>query len=135
MAGREISAQAIAETREAVREQNRLRALPLEDVVARARAAAVKRQTAPGGSGKMAVPLGLQAALAADERVYREPKPRGEIVAPEVKTPERVGRRGKTSPLGTLVRGMVLPGAKPKERSADVYAAGSNYIDRQHPEF
>lgn len=128
MTGRDITAQAIAETREAVRERNRLAALPLSETIERARQRVYARAAA---GAKPVVPLALQTALAADERRPYPPAPfpqpragapeKGEngqrrINAPEEKTPERMRRRGKTSPMGVLMRGM-LTGPKTVSRA------------------
>lgn len=103
MTGREITSRAIADTREAVREQNRLRKLDPLAMLAQVRAKAEARQAA---GGKMAVPLALQTALAADVRTPR-PAAVGSVTAPEEKTPARMRRRGKTTALGVMVRGML----------------------------
>lgn len=134
MTGRDVTTQARAAERsadwEALKTQERRRALPMAEAVERARQKVLARAAS---GAKPVVPLALQTALAADERVYREPKP--QITPPEEKTPERVGRRGRrgASPLGALVKGMIRPGVATKEDSRFAYASGKNYLDRQVP--
>lgn len=107
MTGREITAQAIADMREAVREQNRLARMSIPDALERARQAVYARAAS---GAKPVLPLALRTALAADALPtggLRTGSRTGTVTPPEAKTPERAALRGKTTALGVLIRGTV----------------------------
>ena len=120
MTGLDVRAQALAETREAVRERERLARTPVADFLARAKSAALARRA---GGKAMAVPPGLAAALISDGELREYQGHQGlrgprTVHAPSEKTPARKTRRGGgrgPTPLGTMLRAQLPRGLPYKD--------------------